>query len=124
MKAADFLKARLATVLCFRGEDYDFYETVEDEHHERITGGLRATVRGIYHEQNSYETQLVADGSVTHSFPSPMILCMAEDGELVQVDDRLKFGSKFFVVIAKNDVQNYGVACDISLREVEPWLED
>lgn len=123
MEAAAFLKARLETILNYRGEIYEFYGTLENAYHERITGELHAFVRGIYHEQNSYETQVISDGSITHSFPSPMILCMLKDAEKIEVDDRMKFESKFFVVVAKNDIQNYGIACDISLREVEPWLD-
>jgi hypothetical protein len=48
-----------------------------------------------------------------------MILCLLEDAQNISVGFKCNFGSKHFEVIAKNDVQNYGVACDISLKEVD-----
>lgn len=123
MFAQNFLEGVLWKNLQMQGKDYAFYSTGENEFHEPVPGAMETTIRGFYHEQNSYQTQAVSEAAVTAKKPVPMLLCMWDHAERIRPGDRMAYGTKKFVVVEKNDIQGMGIACDISLREVEQWQD-
>lgn len=122
MKPLPFLSNRMRRVISWHGIVYTFFVISENEYHEPVVSG-EVKIKGIYHEQNGYEKRNVQEGAVTRPYPSPMILCMCEDAAAVGIGSRVDFNGRYFIVTAKNDVQNYGIACDISLKEVEAWQD-
>jgi hypothetical protein len=119
MQPGKFLESKIKRQLDFNGIMYKFIGVKENEYHELVEDEENAVeIKGIYHESNSYESETVATGSVTHSKPQPMILCLWQDALEIEAGYKVKCGSKNFEVIAKNDIQDYGIACDISLKEI------
>jgi hypothetical protein len=123
MQPSKFLENKIKRQLKINGIEYKFIGVKENEYHELIEDGVETKIKGIYHESNSYESESVADGAVIHSKPQPMILCLWQDALEINVGYKVQYGSKNFEVIAKNDIQDYGIACDISLKEVEENVE-
>jgi hypothetical protein len=120
MQPSKFLENKLKRQLNCNGIKYKFVGTKENEYHETVEDLENAVeLIGIYHESSSYESETVSTGSITHSKPQPMILCLLKDAENIMVGFNVEYGSKKFEVIAKNDVQDYGIVCDISLKEVD-----
>jgi hypothetical protein len=119
MQSPKFLENKLKRQLKTNGVEYEFIGVKENAYHELVESEVKIKIKGIYHESNSYESEVISTGSVTHSKPQPMILCLLEDAIEINVGYKVEYGTKKFEVISKNDIQDYGVACDISLKEVE-----
>lgn len=112
------------------GADFVFKRPAGVNDFGEPTGGLTevATIRGIYHETNSYVTQTVGDAATTRTKKQPMILCLMDDfdgsgiveGDVVEMPLRASESrSKTFSFVACVDVQEWGIVADLSLRGVE-----
>lgn len=120
MIAVNMLKGRLDTELNFRGVDYTFREIRLNEFNEPREIVDVVTIRGIYHENKSntfMDSHTSEAGEVWQTF-MPQILCRYEDSKKVKIGYLLCHGSKNYKVIAKDNVQNYGILCEISLEQV------
>lgn len=120
MIASKMLKGRLETELNFRGIEYTFQEIKLNEFNEPHEICDVVKVKCIYHENksNTYMNSLTKESGEVWEHFNPMLMCRYEDSKKIKVGYLLCHGSKYFKVIAKNDVQNYGIICDMSLEQV------
>lgn len=118
MKAPLFLKNKITRLLNCNGVEFEFKIITENEYHEKIESDELIKIIGIYHETTMFKTQMVTDGNVTRSENSPMILCLFEDAEKINVGSILNYADKIYTVVSVENVQNYNIACEIHLDEV------
>lgn len=88
-----------------------------------------ATVKGIYHEQNSNVQITTGDTTQVRTEKIPMILCLYEDlydgaTQLVKAEDLLFINGKKFVVQGIVNVQEWNIIGDISLEVVDNGVQD
>ena len=75
-------------------------------------------VSGVYHETQGYVTGYVVESSNLKSKPESLIMCLMEDTVELVRDMMVTIGDKDYRVVDLRDVNNLGVACDISLELV------
>ena len=117
MQPSKFLLNKIKRLLNCNGVEYEFTRMVENEYHE-LTEEDVLIIKGIYHEQNSYESLITSEGNVTHTKGSPQILCLHSDGINIKQGDTLEIFEKKYKVISVVDIQNYNIVDNISLEEV------
>lgn len=119
MQTSLFLKNKIQRQLQLNGQDLTFvrygvdeYKQISDEVKESIN------IRGLFHTTNSYIKNADTEGARLVSKPQPMILALYEDGNKIQKDDEVEMQGRKYKVTASNDINNFGVAIDISLELV------
>ena len=120
---------KLKRILKRSGTDFVFKRAMQNEFGEPEGDKLEvATLRGLYHETNSYMTNTVGDSATTRTKKQPMILCLCEDIEsldLRQGDETTiplrgpQMTSKTLKYVGCVDIQNWGIIADLSLEEVD-----
>lgn len=111
------------------GVDFEFKRRKLDKFNEP-TDELEtvATIRGLYHETNSYVTETVGDAATTRTKKQPMLLCLVDDvsgsdlrqGDEIQIPLRSsKMTSKTLRYVGCVDIQNWGIIADLSFEEVD-----
>lgn len=112
-----FLKNKIARQININGCEYSFNVMCENEYHE-LEEFKVVKINGLYHEKNSYQTEVHSDSSITHSKPLPMLLCLLEDVSELAEGSTTIINDKTYKIVLISDIQKYGVAADISLEEV------
>ena len=120
---------KLKRILKRSGVDFVFMRSESNEYGEPEGEPLEvATVRGLYHETNSYVSNTVGDAATTRTKKQPMILCLCEDVESLDLrpgdQTTVPIGapqtpSKTLKYVGCVDVQNWGIIADLSLEEVD-----
>lgn len=91
-----------------------------------------ATIRGLYHESNSFITDTVGDAATTRTKKQPMVLCLCEDiesldlrqGDETEVATRSsQMTSKTLRYVGCVDIQNWGIIADLSFEEVDDGID-
>lgn len=119
MRGVQIQKAKFQRMVQANGKEYTFLRNQVDEYGEPI-GALSnvATIKGIWHESQSYVSLKKEEASTVRSKPSPQILVMAEDAKPIQQDDFIEVDGQRYLVTGKHDPTNLGIAVDISLEVV------
>lgn len=118
MQTPLFLKNKISRLLRTNGLEYTFTLMDEDEY-KQPKEGEAVTIKGIYHEENSFITVAASDSASVQRKKSPMILTLLdEEVKKLKQGDKVLVNSVSYKVSGVLDIQNYGVAADISL-EVE-----
>lgn len=111
-----FLKNKISRLLKVNGLEYTFTSMRKDEYNQPIDGETIA-VKGIYHESNSFITVNTSDSASVQRKKSPMILTLLDDTvKMIKQGDKVSINSVLYTVSGILDIQNYGVAADISLE--------
>lgn len=102
------------------GEQYIIYRDKLDKYGETIKGEKEqiAEVTGLFHTVKGYATKSVKDGTMTHSKGYPRLLVAYMDVENIENGDYTIINEKKYIVVDKNDIQNYNIVSDISLEVV------
>lgn len=116
MKTPLFIKNKVNRILKSRGMDYTFTRMTVDAY-KQPTEGSRVTIRGLYHEQNSFISVAGSDSASVQRKKSPMILTLLDDSvKSLNQGDKITIESVNYTVSGVLDIQNYGVVADISLE--------
>ena len=76
-----------------------------------------ASVQGLFHQTRGFITKNISDGTISRNKPQPQILCLADDSvKPIQHGDQLEYAGNLYVVTGVDDINNLGIACDISLE--------
>lgn len=116
------LKQELAKVereICTHGETFSFYRYKKNEYEEDTEEKeVVCDAPGLFHQTKSYVSRSVSDANVTETKAQPMILFVLDDVLKVSPGDMIDFSGRTYTVSGKNDVNQYGALCDVSLEEV------
>lgn len=119
MQMALFLKNKISRRLALNGKEYVFAHYGVDEYRQVMDQPEScARVTGLFHTTNSYIKESTKDGARIVSKPQPMMLMLAEDGNLLSKDDKVTIGGCVYKVVNKTDVNHFDVVCDVSLELV------
>lgn len=80
------------------------------------------TLKGLYHETNSYITVNIGEGSQTRKKKQPMILCLFADTALIRKGDYITIGGKEYKVSGVTNVQNWDIFGDVSLEVIDDGI--
>ena len=99
------------------GKEYVFYRygknkfgEIDKEVKEEIN------INGIFHESNGYVSVTTEDGAQYRSKKSPMIIAAFEDASKILIGDFLEYNGKVYEVTEITDINDFGIAGDISLE--------
>ena len=124
---------KLKRILRRSGTDFVFKRRKSNKFNES-TGEYEdvATIRGLYHESNSFITDTVGDAATTRTKKQPMVLCLCEDiesldlrqGDETEVATRSpQMASKTLRYVGCVDIQNWGIIADLSFEEVDDGID-
>lgn len=114
---SQFLKNKIDRQIKLNGQTFVFKRYDEDEYHQVSEDLLfEYSFDGIFHTSNSYIQQNTEAGAKTFSKPQPMILTLYEFGKDVKTNDEVEINNNKYRVNTINDVNNFGVAIEISLE--------
>jgi hypothetical protein len=91
----------------------DNYKQVSDEIE------LSYSIYGLYHTTDSYNKRTGTEDATRHAKQQPRILCLIDDAEQIKLNDVTFINGVKYYVVGKEDINNFGVACDISLEAVQ-----
>lgn len=126
MLIQNFLKNKITRQIRWNGKSFTFIRYKENDYHEKNYDEveMEVTLEGVFHEGGGYGGMLnielySRDGGRTVTKMKPMILCLkTEESTTLKMDDVVKVGDYIYKVVEKNDIQNLGVAFEISLEIV------
>lgn len=126
MLIKNFLKNKITRQIKWNGKSFKFTRYKKNEYHEFNYNEveMEVTLEGVFHEGGGYGGMLnielySRDGGRTVSKMKPMILCLKNDNStILDMDDVVKVGDYIYKVVEKNDIQNLGIAFEISLEIV------
>lgn len=115
-----FLRNKVDRQIKINGQEFEFIRYEEDEFHQ-VSDEQSAivTLEGIFHTSNSYISQNTADGSKTFAKPTPMILTLYEQGNMIKTNDMVIIEGNKYKVIKTNNINDFNVAIDISLELIQ-----
>lgn len=70
----------------------------------------------LFHISKGYVTKTIGDSGFTRAKGQPMLLCVTEDADFIQVKDIVIVKSFLYRVTEKNDLNQEGMITDISLE--------
>lgn len=116
MNAPLFLKNKISRLLKSEGIEYEFTTMGVDGYNQPIELET-IKVLGVYHEQNSFISVSGSDSASIQRKKSPMILTLFDDSvRVLKQGDKIRIDSTLYRISGILDIQNYGVAADISLE--------
>lgn len=119
MKLKKYEQNKVKREIKIHGSDYSFYRTGKDEYGEQTEEkALVCELCGLFHTTSGYRTKNVSDGNVTHSKAQPMLLCVYDDAEQVQIGDVATKNQNNYIVTAKTNICEENILTDISLELV------
>ena len=126
MLIKNFLKNKITRQIKWNGKSFTFIRYKENDYHEKNYDEveMEVTLQGVFHEGGGYGGMLnielySRDGGRTVTKMKPMILCLkSEESTNLIIDDVVKVGDYIYKVVEKNDIQNLGIAFEISLEIV------
>lgn len=101
------------------GSVYEFRRDILNEYEEPTGESEKvAEIKGLFHQTKGYVSRKVSDATTTQTKGQPMIMAVFEDVKSVQMNDKVVVSGKEYRVTGANDINNYGIVCDVSLEEV------
>lgn len=114
----EFEKHKLIRFIRSLGQSYTFIAPGTNQFGEPTGQKEVVEVSGVYHETQGYVTSSATDGSNIKSKPDSLIMCLVEDATELTTGMVVTIRDKDYKVIDLRDVNNLGVACDISLEVI------
>ena len=116
MSPALFLKNKISRFIKTSGTSFIFTHMVEDNYHQKVEGE-KISIVGVYHEKSSFITLTTSDSGQVQRKKSPMILTLIDESVLkISQGDKVEMNGVTYTVSGVLDIQNFGVAADISLE--------
>jgi Cu/Ag efflux protein CusF len=123
---AKFEAAKLKKELKTSGIDYEFKRLkVNDFGEPTEESEVVATIKGLYHEQNSNIQITTGETTQIRTKKIPMVLCLYEDAALaaLKVGDAVTINSETFKVTGVVNIQEWSIIADISLEVVDSGVQ-
>lgn len=114
----NFEKHKLTQFIRTQGRTYTFTGSGKNQFEEPTETSKTVEVPGVYHETQGYVTGSATDGANLKTKPDALIMCLVKDSTGLERDMKVTIQGKDYRVVDLRDVNNLGVACDISLELV------
>lgn len=99
------------------GQEFTFKRYNTNDFGEPLAEYTETTIQGLYHQTRGYITKSVSDGTISRSKPQPQILTLVDEtSKSLLVGDEVEYNEKTYKVTGIDDVNNLGIAIDISLE--------
>lgn len=117
MQQTKFLANKIKRQIKTNGQTFNFKRYKVDKYHQ-VSDEIESefSIEGIFHTTNSYVRNEGKDAAIFVKKQQPMILCMFEDGNNVQINDIVSISGNDYVVNNKNNINDFDVAFDLSLE--------
>lgn len=119
MKSPIFELNKIRRLIRTSGVEYAFLRDGLDEFKEPIEAVSVATIKGVFHQTTQHISVVASDAASVQTKQTPYILALYDDAKEVQQGDYTYIRGKRYTVNGVLDVNNWGIALDISL-EVTP----
>ena len=113
-----FLKNKIQRQLDCNGDDFTFKVVKEDKYHQPQESD-EVTIRGLYHETSSYLNETSSEGNIYRTIKTSQILTLMsliEGDNNIPVGSTTKISGNTYKVTGIVNIDNLGVAADISLE--------
>ena len=114
----NFEKHKLARFIKTQGRTYTFTAPGINQFGEPTETSKTVEVPGVYHETQGHVTSSATNGANIKTKPDALIMCLVEDSTGLERDMVVTIHKKDYKIVDLRDVNNLGVACDISLELV------
>lgn len=114
----NFERYKLLRLTTLYGQEFVFTLRGTNEFKEPTDKTQNFPIVGIYHETQGYVTQSGVEGGVIKTKPSSQILCLHEAAQTLSVGMEVTIQGGIYKLVDVRDVNNLGVACDLSLEKV------
>lgn len=112
-----FLKSKIARQIRSNGLRYCFIRYKVDNFNQLSDEvGKTFFVSGLFHTTNSYVKSDDSEGARIVSKQQPRMLVLVEDGRMLEKDDVVVINGNKYKVVEKSDINNFGIAFDVSLE--------
>ena len=119
LRDLNFQKNKVSRFIQQYGETFVFKRPKLNDFGEPINDGFEEiTIKGVYHETNSYVSQTITEGTVTRTKKQPMILCFVSEAEKLKYGDALEYKQNKYNVVSALNLAQLDICCDISLEVV------
>lgn len=122
MQVDNFLRNKIVRQIKWNGQDFIFKRYKKDEYNQLLNEVQEEfKLHGVFHEGGGYGGMLNIEmygreGGRTVTKMKPMILCLYEDGVVLDTDDVVTIGDYKYTIIEKNDIKNLNIAFEVSLE--------
>ena len=118
-----FEREKVKRNILMHGCQFTFSRVQKDEFEEDDSELIGVTtISGLFHQSRGYISQSTSmnDGRVIRTKPQPMILVLIDEySDLILPDDIVTYNQIKYRVTGKNDLNNLGLAYDISLEMID-----
>lgn len=119
MVDVNFQTSKVKRLINTNGNVFVFERNKKNEFGEDTDEKEKISVKGIFHQTNSFVTETSTDASVMRSKPQPMIMCLNEEAAKIKVNDKLSYKKESYKVVDITDVANVNICKDVSLEVVQ-----
>lgn len=124
MRSKLFLANKIQRSIKIEGRSFTFIRYGLDEYKQRSNVPVaNIEVKGIYHTTNVYIKESKREGARTKTKQQSLILMSYADGLQLQQDDVVQIEAGTYRVVEMNDVNNFGVAWDVSLERCNGYIQ-
>lgn len=116
-----FEKYKLRRFIIVNGTTYTFTAPKKNRFGEPDGTSKTVKVQGVYHEtdrSSGYVLVSATEGSNIKTKPESLIVCLWDDSHELEDGMEVSVGGSTYKVTNLNDVNHFGVACEISLELV------
>lgn len=114
----NFERHKLIRFIKSQGQTYTFTAPGTNQFGEPTGSSRSVEISGVYHETQGYVFNSATDGSNIKTKPESLIMCLIEDSVGLTRGMEVVIQNKSYKIVDLRDVNNFGVACDISLEVV------
>lgn len=102
------------------GQEFVFHSPELNTFNEPIHDETLITIQGLFHQSRGYITRNTTDGTVSRSQPQPMVLALVNpQTQAIRINDYMLYCNQKYLVTGINDINNLGIALEISLELID-----
>ena len=119
MNSTHFQLNKVRRLINTDGVEFTFTRPGRNEFNEPTGTTESIKIKGVYHETTSYISKMSSDSSTVRQKPSPMILALWSEAEVLQHTDVLDYNGKSYKINGIKNVAEANIVADLSLEEIQ-----
>ena len=102
------------------GQEFTFHRPELNQYNEPTSNETLITLQGLFHQTRGYITRNITDGTISRSQPQPMVLALVNpESQSLRINDYMLYCNNKYLVTGINDINNLGIALEISLELID-----